>query len=89
MNFVKEKLCKDFEVPGTWFCDNCMAHNPGKCNFMCLGSNIALDEIFVCKSFKLKYTSVNEISGVITDRELKFDKHVKYICKKAVTSSMP
>ena len=83
MNFVKEKLYKDFEVPDTWFYDKCMAHNPGKCNFMCLGSNISLNEIFVCKGFKLKYTSVNEISGLITDRELKFDKHVKHICKKA------
>ena len=42
-----------------------------------------MDEIFVYKNFKLKNTSVNEILGGIIDRELKFDKLVKYICKKA------
>ena len=83
MNVVKEKLYKDFEVLDTWFYDNYMALNPGKCNFMCLGSNLSLDEIFVYKNLKLKNTSVNEILGVIIDRELKFDKHVKHICKKA------
>ena len=38
--------------------------NPGKCNFM-------------CSNFKLKKSFVNKISGVIIDRELKFDKCVK------------
>ena len=60
-----------------------MALNPGKCNFMCSGSNLLLDEIFIYKNFKLKNTTVNEILGVIIDRELKFDKHVKHIYKKA------
>ena len=83
MNVVKEKLYKDFEVLDTWFYNNYMALNPGKCNFMCLGSNLSLDESFVYKNFKLKNTSVIEISGVIIDRELIFDKHVKHICKKA------
>ena len=36
MNVVKAKLYKDFEVLDTWFYDNCMALNPGKCSFMCL-----------------------------------------------------
>ena len=80
MNVVKEKLYKDFEELDTWFYDNYMALNPGKCNFMNLGSNLSLDEIFVYNSLKLKNTSVNETLGVIIDKGLKFDKHVKYIC---------
>ena len=83
MNLVKEKLYKDFEVLDTWFYDSYMALNSGKCNFMCLRSNLLLDKTYVYKNFKLKKTSVNEILGVIIDRELKFDKRVKYICKKA------
>ena len=83
MNVVKEKLYKDFEVLDKWFYDNYMALNPGKCNFMFLGSNLLVVEIFVYESFKLKHTSVNKILGVIIDRELKFDRHVKHICKKA------
>ena len=83
INAVKEKLYKDFEVLEAWFYDNYMVSHPGKCNFMCLGSNLSLDEIFVYKNFKLKSTSVNEILGVIIDRERKSDKHVKHICKKA------
>ena len=83
MNLVKEKLYKDFEILDTWFYDNYMALNPGKSNFMCLRSNLLLDKTYVYKNFKLKKTSVNEILGVIIDRELKFDKSVKDICKKA------
>ena len=60
-----------------------MVLNPGKCNFMCLGSNLSLDEIFIYKNFKLKNTFVDEVLGVIIDREVKFDKHVNHICKKA------
>ena len=83
MNIVKEKLYKDFEVLDTWFYDSYMVLNPGKCNFMCLRSNLLLDKTYVYKNFKVKKTSVNEILGVIIDRELKFDKRVKDICKKA------
>ena len=48
-----------------------------------MNSHVLLDVIFVYKNFKLKNTSVNEILGVINDREFKFDKHVKHICKKS------
>ena len=82
INVVKEKLYKDFEVLDTWFFGNYMVLNPGKCNFVCLVSNLSLDKIFISKNFKLKNTSVNEILRVNIDRELKFDKHVKHICKK-------
>ena len=82
MNVVIEKLYKDFEVLDTWLYENYMAPNPGKCNFMCLGWNLPLDEVFVYKNFKLKNTFVNEILEEIIDRELKFPKHVKHICKK-------
>ena len=51
--------------------------------FMCWGSNLLVDEIFLYKNFKLKNTPVNEILGVAIDRELKSDKHIKHICKKA------
>ena len=50
---------------------------------MKMSSHVLLDVIFVYKNFKLKNTSVNEILGVINDREFKFDKHVKHICKKS------
>ena len=60
-----------------------MALNPGRCNFLCLGSNLSVDEIFVYKNFKLKKNSVDGILEVIIDRELKFDKHVRHICEKS------
>ena len=60
-----------------------MALNPGRCNFLCLGSNLSVDEIFGYKNFKLKKNSVNGILEVIIDTELKFDKHVRHICEKA------
>ena len=79
MNVVKEKIYRDFEVLGAWFYDNYMAINSGKCNFMHLGSNLSVGEIFVPKNFKLKNASVNEIIGTIIDRKLKFDKHIKHL----------
>ena len=60
-----------------------MTLNPGKCNFICLLSNLSVNEIFVYKNFKQKNTSVNEIFGVIIDKDREFDKHVKHTCKKA------
>ena len=62
-----------------------MALSPGKSNFICLVSNLSdlSDEIFLYKNVSLKNTSVNEILGVIIDRELKFDKHIYYIYKKS------
>ena len=54
MNVVKGKLYRDFEIRDTWLYNNYMALNPGKCNFMCLGSNLSVDEIFVHENFKLK-----------------------------------
>ena len=83
INVVKEKLHKDFEELDTWYYDNYMAFNPGKCNFMCLEPNLSVDEIFVYQNFKIKNTFVNEILRLVIDRELKFDKHVKHICKRA------
>ena len=59
MNVVKEKLYNDFEILDTWFCDNYMALKTRKYNFMCLGSSLSLDQIFVYKNFKLKTTSIN------------------------------
>ena len=61
MNVVEEKLEKDFEELHTWSYNNYMALNPGKCNFLCLGSNLSLDEIFIYKNFKIKNTFVNKI----------------------------
>ena len=61
MNVVEEKLEKDFEELHTWSYNNYMALNPGKCNFMCLGSNLSLNEIFIYKNFKIKNTFVNKI----------------------------
>ena len=83
MNAVKEKVSSDIEILDAWFYDNYIALNSGKCNFMCLRSNLSVDEICVYKNFKLRITSVNEILGVIIDRKLKYDKNVKYIYKKA------
>ena len=40
-------------------------------------------DLYIYKNFKLKNTSVAEMLEVIMGRELKFDKHVKHICKKA------
>ena len=65
MNVVKEKL---YKVLDTWFYDNYKALNPRKCSFMCLESNLSLDEIFIYKNFKLKNTSIKEILGVIIDK---------------------
>ena len=81
-NIVKEKLYKHFEGTRRFY-DNYVLLNPWKCNFMFLGSNLSVDEIFAYKNFKLKNTSVNEILGVAINNELEFNKYLKHDCKKS------
>ena len=50
-----------------------MAVDPKKYNFMCLDSNISVDAVFIYKKFQPSNTSINEILGVIIDKEVKFD----------------
>ena len=51
MNDIKEKLYRDLETLDIWFY-NYMALSSGEVNFMYLGSNLSVDEIFVYKDFK-------------------------------------
>ena len=54
MNVVKGKLYRNFDILDTCFYDKYIALSPGKWNFLCLGLNLSLDGIFVCKRLKLK-----------------------------------
>ena len=56
-----------------------MVLNVQKCHYMCFGtsSDFILDEI------KLPNSCEEKILGVIIDNELKFDSHIRSMCKKA------
>ena len=82
IDVVNEKLKVDFLTLITWFHENYMQLNPGKCHYMCLGNNTENTE-FSFNQKKLKCSEEETILGVIIDRKLTFDRHIQEICKKA------
>ena len=59
-----------------------MVLNAKKCHYMCFGIGSENDD-FVFDGIKLPNSCEEKILGVITDNELKFDPHIRYMCKKA------
>ena len=56
--------------------------NPGKCHCLVLGNRSHLDAINV-NGKKLASSSYEKLLGILTDRDLSFDNHIKSLCRKA------
>ena len=82
VNEVNEKLKLDFKLVITWFHENRMLVNPGKCHYMCLDSKTEKAEFsFVGKTFvKSKEETVSDVT---VDKKLTFYNHIKGLCQKA------
>ena len=76
-------LRQEFSTLPSWFYDNYMVLNPGKCHFMLFG--IKENEQFdvICNNITLKHSSHENILGVTIDNKLSFDEHMINICKTA------
>ena len=58
-----------------------MVLNAKKCHYMCFGIEIENDD-FIFDGIKLPNSCEEKILGVIIDNELKFDPHIRSMCKK-------
>ena len=59
-----------------------MVVNAKKCYYMCFGTSSENDD-FILDGIKLPNSCEEKILGVIIDNKLKFDPHLRSICKKA------
>ena len=58
-----------------------MVLNAEKCHYMCFGTSSENDD-FILDGIKLPNSCEEKILGVIIDNELKFDPHIRSMCKK-------
>ena len=79
---VKKALSSDFRITGNWFNKNLMVLNAKKCHYICFGIGSENDD-FIFDEIKLLNICAEKILGVIIDNELKFDPHIRSMCKKA------
>ena len=79
---VKENLKISFLIMQKWFCENHMVLNPGKCHYLVLGKRSNSDTINL-NGTKLASSSYEKLLGILIDRDLSFDKHIRSLCRKA------
>ena len=79
---VKKALSNDFRIIQNWFHENLMVLNAKKCHCICFGTSGENDD-FILDGIKLANSCEEKTLGVIIDNELKFDPHIRSICKKA------
>ena len=79
---VMKALSNDFRIIRNWFHENLMVLNAKKCHYKFLGTSSANDD-FIPDEIKLPNSCEEKILGVIIDNELKFDLHIRSMCKKA------
>ena len=82
LNMVKENLKINFLIMQKWFYENHMVLNPGKCHYLVLGNRSNSDTINL-NGTKLASSSYEKLLGILIDRDLSFDKHIKSLCRKA------
>ena len=71
----------NFRIIQNWFHENLMVLNARKCHYMCFGTSSEND--FTLDGIKLTNSCEEKILGVIVNNELKFDPHLRSMCKKA------
>ena len=72
----------DFTVVKSWFFENYMVLNAGKCHYMCIGNDTESRE-FVFEDITMKNTTEVKMLGITIDSKLNFNSHIKTLCVKA------
>ena len=81
---VKKALSNNFRIIRNWFHENLMTLNQKKCYYICFGiGKCRENDDCIFDGIKLRKSCKEKILGIITDNELKFDAHIRSICKKA------
>ena len=81
---VLERLNKETKNAVKWFLNNSMVANPAKFQLVFIGLNTKNNISMTIEGKKVLASNSVKLLGVIIDKNLKFDKHIKDICNKAV-----
>ena len=76
-------LRREFSILSSWFYNNYIVLNPGKCHFMLFGVKENDQFDLICNDITLKHSSHEKSLGVTIDNKLSFDEHIINICKTA------
>ena len=79
---VKKALSNDFRIIQNSFHENLMVLNAKKCHYMCFGICSENNE-FVFHGIKLPHICEEKILGLIINNDLKFNPHIRSVCKIA------
>ena len=79
---VKKALTNDFRIIQNSFHENLMVLNAKKCHYMCFGICSENNE-FVFHGIKLPNICEKKILGLIINNDLKFNPHIRSVCKIA------
>ena len=82
LNMVKENLKINFLIMQNCFYENYMVLNPAKCHYLVLGNRSNSNQINL-NGTKLASSSFEKLLGILIDRDLSFDKHIRSLCWKA------
>ena len=77
---IIEKLEKASSNMFSWFSNNDMKANPDKCHLLFSGKNNFKAKI---DNYVIESSKQQKLLGVLLDSQLKFDKHLDNLCKKA------
>jgi len=80
---VENILKNNFQAITLWFEENFLILNPEKCSFIVLGNKKQDILNLEFENFTLSNVLEEKILGITIDHQLKFDSHIKCICKKA------
>ena len=82
LNPIRGNLEMEFMILHQWFHENHVTLNPGKRNYMVIGSRDLSHQI---KLNNNKITSTNEekLLGIFLDNKLNFESHIGSLCRKA------
>ena len=72
----------NFLIMQKWFYENHIVLNPGKCHYLVLGT-ISNSDTINLNGTKLASSSHEKLLGILIDRDLRFDKHIKSLRRKA------
>ena len=79
---VNENLKINFFIIKKWFYENHMVLNPEKCHYLVLEKRSNSDTINL-NGTKLASGTYEKLNGILIDRDLSSDKHIKSLCRKA------
>ena len=79
---VKTILKKNFELLIGWFYENNMVLNPGKCHYLVINKDIAIESIELDGKI-LHAEAEQKLLGIIIDKDLNFQNHTKSVIKTA------